>query len=82
MCSKCIFISLDKNILTAHVNGKFDSIMCQNNREKLTCFGCPNSFYSKNSLLSHIVNDHQVFIIILKTKMKKIFCFDIYKLFF
>ncbi|KAF7988628.1 hypothetical protein HCN44_001201 [Aphidius gifuensis] len=60
MCSKCIFISLDKNILTAHVNEKFDSIMCQNNRKKITCFGCSNNFYTKDSLLSHIVNDHQM----------------------
>lgn len=60
MCTRCDFISLDKNLLTAHVDGVFGTIICQNNREKITCFGCTNSFYTKNSLLSHIIHDHQV----------------------
>lgn len=42
---------IDKN----HHNGVQTSVF-----KKLKCFGCPNVFYSQNSLKVHLVKDHQM----------------------
>ncbi|XP_011313910.1 zinc finger protein 62 [Fopius arisanus] len=58
-CSYCCLISLDQRVIEQHIQGEDVSIHCHK-KLQLQCFGCENVFFSRNSLLSHAIHDHQM----------------------
>ncbi|XP_063987156.1 zinc finger protein 62-like [Diachasmimorpha longicaudata] len=58
-CKQCSLISLDQNAIEQHVRGHDSQVNCPN-KTNLQCFGCENIFFSRDSLLSHAIHDHQL----------------------
>lgn len=58
-CNICPFVSISPTALSEHITSQHQSDAAPK-RKKIACPGCENVFYSRNSLQTHLSNDHEM----------------------